>query len=210
MMISVVIPAYNEGKNIKNVLTVLKKINIIDEIIVVNDGSTDNTEKEALLFDVKLINFATNLGKGAAIKKGIQIAKGDILVLLDADLVGFTPNHFSKLVKPVLENNCDMTVGIFSSGRKRTDLAQKIAPFLSGQRALKKNLFIEFINNKDIDICKYGIEVALTKYAKEKNLKVHHVQLENLTHIMKEEKLGLIKGFHARLKMYKDILKVWM
>lgn len=209
-MISVVIPAYNEEKNIKAVLTELKKINMIDEIIVVNDGSTDNTEKVASLFDVELVNFNTNLGKGAAVKKGIQIAKGDVLVLLDADLVGFTPNHFSKLVKPVLENYCDMAVGIFSSGRKRTDLAQKIAPFLSGQRALKKDLFIEFINDEDIDICKYGIEVALTKYAKEKNLRVQHIQLENLTHIMKEEKLGLVKGFHARLKMYKDILKVWM
>jgi len=209
-MISVIIPAYNEEKNIKNVLNVLKKINIIDEIIVVNDGSTDNTEKEVLLFDVKLVNFDKNLGKGAAVKRGIQIAKGDVLVLLDADLVGFTPNHFSKLVKPVLENNCGMTVGVFSSGRKRTDLAQKIAPFLSGQRALKKDLFLEFINDKDIDILKYGIEIALTKYAKEKNLRVQHVQLENMTHIMKEEKLGFIKGFRARLRMYKDILKVWM
>lgn len=209
-MISVIIPAYNEEKNIKNVLNVLKKINIIDEIIVVNDGSTDNTEKEVLLFDVKLVNFDKNLGKGAAVKRGIQIAKGDVLVLLDADLVGFTPNHFCKLVKPVLENNCDMTVGVFSSGRKRTDLAQKIAPFLSGQRALKKDLFLEFINDKDIDILKYGIEIALTKYAKEKNLRVQYVQLENMTHIMKEEKLGFIKGFRARLRMYKDILKVWM
>ncbi|MBP2073172.1 glycosyltransferase family 2 protein [Thermoanaerobacterium butyriciformans] len=209
-MISVIIPAYNEEKNIKNVLYVLKKINIIDEIIVVNDGSTDDTEKVVSLFEVKLINLRTNLGKGAAVKRGIQAANGDFLVLLDADLIGFTPEHFNKLVKPVLENNCDMTVGVFSSGRKRTDLAQKIAPFLSGQRALKKDLFIEFINDKDIDILKYGIEVALTKYAKEKHLRVQHVQLENMTHIMKEEKLGFIKGFKARLRMYKDILKVWM
>ncbi|WHE08137.1 glycosyltransferase family 2 protein [Thermoanaerobacterium thermosaccharolyticum] len=209
-MISVIIPAYNEEKNIKNVLNVLKKINIIDEIIVVNDGSTDDTEKVVSLFEVKLINLRTNLGKGAAVKRGIQAANGDFLVLLDADLIGFTPEHFNKLVKPVLENNCDMTVGVFSSGRKRTDLAQKIAPFLSGQRALKKDLFIEFINDKDIDILKYGIEVALTKYAKEKHLRVQHVQLENMTHIMKEEKLGFIKGFKARLRMYKDILKVWM
>ncbi|TCW38652.1 glycosyl transferase family 2 [Thermohydrogenium kirishiense] len=209
-MISVIIPAYNEEKNIKNVLNVLKKINIIDEIIVVNDGSTDDTEKVVSLFEVKLINLRTNLGKGAAVRRGIQAANGDFLVLLDADLIGFTPEHFNKLVKPVLENNCDMTVGVFSSGRKRTDLAQKIAPFLSGQRALKKDLFLEFINDKDIDILKYGIEIALTKYAKEKNLRVQHVQLENMTHIMKEEKLGFIKGFRARLRMYKDILKVWM
>lgn len=209
-MISVIIPAYNEEKNIKNVLNVLKKINIIDEIIVVNDGSTDDTEKVVSLFEVKLINLRTNLGKGAAVRRGIQAANGDFLVLLDADLIGFTPEHFNKLVKPVLENNCDMTVGVFSSGRKRTDLAQKIAPFLSGQRALKKDSFMDFINDSGVDILKYGIEVALTKYAKEKHLRVQHVQLENMTHIMKEEKLGFIKGFRARLRMYKDILKVWM
>lgn len=210
MMISVIIPAYNEGKNIKDVLKVLEKINIIDETIVVNDGSTDDTEKVVSLFNVKLINLKTNLGKGAALKRGIQAANGDVLVLLDADLIGFTPEHFNKLVKPVLDNNCDMTVGVFSSGRKRTDLAQKIAPFLSGQRTLKRDVFIDFINDSDVDILKYGIEVALTKYAKEKHLRVLHVQLENMTHIMKEEKLGFIKGFKARLMMYKDILKVWM
>lgn len=210
MMISVIIPAYNEGKNIKDVLKVLEKINIIDETIVVNDGSTDDTEKVVSLFNVKLINLKTNLGKGAALKRGIQAANGDVLVLLDADLIGFTPEHFNKLVKPVLDNKCDMAVGIFSSGRKRTDLAQKIAPFLSGQRALKKDVLIDFINKSDVDILKYGIEVALTKYAKEKHLRVQHVQLENMTHVMKEEKLGFIKGFKARLMMYKDILKVWI
>ncbi|MDI3311828.1 MAG: glycosyltransferase family 2 protein [Thermoanaerobacterium sp.] len=209
-MISVIIPAYNEEKNIEDVLKVLKKIDIIDEIIVVNDGSTDNTEKVVSLYDVNLINLRTNLGKGAAVRRGIQAANGDVLVLLDADLIGFTPEHFNKLVKPVLDNNCDMTVGVFSSGRKRTDLAQKIAPFLSGQRTLKRDVFIDFINDSDVDILKYGIEVALTKYAKEKHLRVLHVQLENMTHIMKEEKLGFIKGFKARLMMYKDILKVWM
>ncbi|SNX55480.1 glycosyltransferase family 2 protein [Thermoanaerobacterium sp. RBIITD] len=209
-MISVIVPAYNEEKNIKNVLCILEHIDVIGEIIVVNDGSTDNTAKVASNFNVTIVNQEKNMGKGAAIKIGIQKSIGDIIVMLDADLVGLTENHFKKLVEPILDNNADMTIGIFSSGRKTTDWAQKIAPFLSGQRAMKKKLFMEFIEEKNIDVCKYGLEVALTKYAKSKKLRVQHVPFENMTHIMKEEKLGLIRGFYSRLKMYRDILKVWI
>ncbi|ERM92325.1 MULTISPECIES: glycosyltransferase family 2 protein [Caldanaerobacter] len=206
-MISVIVPAYNEGKNIGRVLSVLEKIDVIDEIIVVNDGSTDNTEEEAKKYKVKVINLEKNQGKGRALKEGVLNAKGDIIVMLDADLIGFTEKHFYSLVMPVVKDEADMTVGIFSGGRKSTDLAQKIAPFLSGQRAIKKK-FLEDI--KEMEISKFGVEVALNRYAKKNNLRVVTVPLENMTHVMKEEKLGFVKGFAARMKMYFEILRMWV
>ncbi|MGB9809042.1 MAG: glycosyltransferase family 2 protein [Caldanaerobacter sp.] len=206
-MISVIVPAYNEGKNIGRVLSVLEKIEIIDEIVVVNDGSTDNTREEAQKYRVKLINLEKNQGKGKALKEGVLNSKGDIIVMLDADLIGFTEKHFYALVMPVIKDEADMTVGIFSGGRTSTDLAQKIAPFLSGQRAIKRK-FIEDI--KEMEISKFGVEVALNRYAKKNRLRVVTVPLENMTHVMKEEKLGLVKGFAARMKMYFEILKMWL
>ncbi|MEW8996330.1 MAG: glycosyltransferase family 2 protein [Thermoanaerobacter sp.] len=204
-MISVVIPAFNEGKNIGRVLSVLETIDLIDEIIVVNDGSTDDTKEQALKYDVKLVDLPKNQGKGKALKAGIDNAKGDIIVMLDADLIGFTEKHFVNLVSPVLKDEADMTIGIFSGGRKSTDFAQKVAPFLSGQRAIKRQ-FLE--NIEKMEISKFGVEIALNKHAKKNKLRVVNVPLENLSHVMKEEKLGLIKGFYARLKMYFDILKM--
>ncbi|MGH2331854.1 MULTISPECIES: glycosyltransferase family 2 protein [Thermoanaerobacter] len=204
-MISVVIPAFNEGKNIGRVLSVLETIDMIDEIIVVNDGSTDDTKEQALKHDVKLVDLPKNQGKGKALKAGIDNAKGDIIVMLDADLIGLTEKHFVNLVSPVLKDEADMTIGIFSGGRKSTDFAQKVAPFLSGQRAIKRQ-FLE--NIEKMEISKFGVEIALNKHAKKNKLRVVNVPLENLSHVMKEEKLGLIKGFYARLKMYFDILKM--
>ncbi|MBT1279935.1 glycosyltransferase family 2 protein [Thermoanaerobacter sp. CM-CNRG TB177] len=206
-MISVVIPAFNEGKNIGRVLSVLETIDMIDEIIVVNDGSTDDTKEQALKHDVKLVDLPKNQGKGKALKAGIDNAKGDIIVMLDADLIGLTEKHFVNLVSPVLKDEADMTIGIFSGGRKSTDFAQKVAPFLSGQRAIKRQ-FLE--NIEEMEISRFGVEIALNRHAKKNKLRVVNVPLENLSHVMKEEKLGLMRGFYARLRMYFDILKMWI
>lgn len=206
-MISVIIPAYNEEKNISNVLKVLKNISILEEIIVVNDGSTDDTVKVAQEFNIKIVNNTKNMGKSYAVKVGVMESKCDMIVMLDADLIGFNESHFIQLVDPVINGKADVTIGIFSSGRKLTDFAQKIAPFLSGQRAMKRNLLIDFFNDNDIDIFKYGFEVALTKYLKMHNFRIINVPLKNMSHVMKEEKLGFFKGFYTRLIMYKDILK---
>lgn len=204
MSIDCIIPAYNEEKTVGEVIDVVKKVDCIRNIIVVNDGSNDNTSLVANSKGVKVIDNVKNMGKGAAIKIGLENTDADIILLLDADLIGLTPSHIFDLLNPVLNNEADMSVGIFSSGRLATDLAQFVAPNLSGQRALKRYV-LDTMNN--IDITKYGVEVALTKHVQRMKYKVKNVEMKDMTHIMKEEKLGFIKGFKARLKMYYDILK---
>ncbi|AIS52487.1 glycosyl transferase family 2 [Thermoanaerobacter kivui] len=206
-MISVIVPAFNEGKNIGRVLSVLEKIDIIDEIIVVNDGSTDDTKEQALKYNVKVFDLEENSGKGKALKAGIENSKGDIIVMLDADLIGLTEKHFLSLVNPVLKDEADMTIGIFAGGRKFTDFAQKVAPFLSGQRAIKRK-FLE--NIQEMEMSRFGVEIALNRHAIKNNLRIVNVPLENMTHVMKEEKLGFFRGFYARLRMYFDIIKMWV
>ncbi|KPU43908.1 glucosyl-3-phosphoglycerate synthase [Oxobacter pfennigii] len=204
MKITAIIPAYNEVKHIADVLLVLKKVNIIDEIIVVSDGSCDGTAEKARSFGVNVIELKNNLGKGGAMKEGLKNCGASIVLFLDADLIGLTEKHIYNLLSPVINDFADMTIGIFANGRLATDLAQKIAPHLSGQRAVKKSV-IDNIEN--MYITRYGIEAALTKYAEINNLRVDMVPLPDMTHHMKEEKLGLAKGFAARLKMYWDILR---
>jgi hypothetical protein len=98
----------------------------------------------------------------------------------------------------------DMSIGIFAHGRLATDMAQFIAPYLSGQRAIRKHLLNQITN---MEVARYGIEVTMTKYARKLGWRVKEVELTDLTHIMKEEKLGLIKGMSARAKMYWEIAK---
>ena len=84
-----------------------------------------------------------------------------------------------------------------------TDLAHFITPFLSGQRAIKRDLFLKI---PFVEVSRYGIEIALTRYAKKHKIPIIKVKLYNLTHVTKENKLGFFKGFKMRLKMYKEII----
>lgn len=204
MKVACVIPAYNEEKTIADVINVVKSVSEIDEIIVVSDGSTDNTAEISRKLGVNTLDFKNNRGKGAAVKSGVENTDADVIVFLDADLIGLTSKHVTELIAPILNESADMTIGVFGSGRLATDLAQKVAPNLSGQRALRRKVLSD-ING--IDMTRYGVEIALTKIAERENYSVKTIVLKDMTHIMKEEKLGLTKGFAARIKMYWDIIR---
>jgi glycosyltransferase involved in cell wall biosynthesis len=205
MNVTAIIPAYNEEQTIANVVCCVKNVDKIQKIIVVSDGSTDRTADIARECGVDVIELQENVGKGGAIKAGINECGTEVILFLDADLIGLTEKHVLDLISPVINNESDMTVGIFKNGRMVTDLAQKVTPYLSGQRAIKKSI-IDKISN--IDITRYGVEVAVTKYVEKTSVRVQEVDLPDMTHLTKEEKLGLIKGVQARLKMYWDIVKI--
>jgi len=204
--IAVVIPAYDEEKTIGNVLKPISTLSIIDEIVVVSDGSHDRTASIARSYNARVIELDKNHGKTNAVLTGVQSTDADIILMLDADLIGLTNEHIINLLQPVVDNKADMTIGVFSSGRGATDLAQKIAPFLSGQRAICKAVLDRL---EDYKITNYGIEMALTLMAEKEKIRTQLVYLPNLTHLMKEEKRGFFMGFLSRMKMYWDILFIF-
>lgn len=204
MLIAAILPAYNEEKTIGRIIELLKKVEIIDQIIVVSDGSSDRTVEIASSLGVKVIALKQNIGKGGAMRYGVDFANAGLILFLDADLIGLRVEHIFALLLPVLEDRADMTVGIFGQGRLTTDFAHRIAPFLSGQRVVRKNILEEISN---LDLTRFGFEMALTKYMMKSNFRVEKVLLPDLTHVMKEEKMGFIRGFAARLKMYWEIAK---
>ena len=137
-------------------------------------------------------------------KAGLEQTAAEIVLFLDADLIGLTEDHVNALLQPVLENQALMSLGVFEKGRIATDLAQKVAPYLSGQRALQRDLLSDL---SDLDLTRFGVEVALHRYMEENKIPVALVNLPDLSHLMKEEKLGLWKGLAARGKMYWEIIK---
>ena len=202
MEITALIPAYNEEKTIGTIIQTLKNIELIDDILVIDDGSADNTSKEARQSGARVIKLDQNQGKGAALQKGIECIDSHIALMLDGDLIGLNEKHINKLIKPLLNEEVDMVVGVFNEGRGLTDLAQMVTPNLSGQRALK----LEVIKDLDLTEKGFGVEISLNKYVKE-NGTVKFVDLPELTHVMKEEKMGFVKGLVARMKMYWEILR---
>jgi len=203
--VAAIIPAYNEEKTIGSVITALKSSSKVDRIIVVSDGSEDGTVNTTMGYgDVEVIELLDNRGKGGAVKAGLDRCPAEVLLILDADLIGLSEEHIDLLLKPVLEGSAEMSVGVFEKGRIATDIAQKMAPFLSGQRALKRELLE---NISDLDLSRFGIEVALSKYVEDNEINAEVVQLPDLSHVMKEEKLGFWKGVLARAIMYWEIFK---
>ena len=113
-MISVVIPVYNEVNTIKEIVRRVQAVDLVKEIIIVDDASTDDT-KDVLneLKDGKRVTVffhQSNQGKGAALRTAFQHVKGEIVIIQDADLE-YDPQEYSKLIKPIIEGKADAVYG---------------------------------------------------------------------------------------------------
>lgn len=207
MHIVVVIPAFNEEERLPGVLEAVTACPLVRQVLVVDDGSEDNTAKVVQKFGVKVIRLERNLGKAGAVWVGLQEVSEPIVVLLDADLIGLKPYHIEALAQPVACDGVDMTLGVFRGGRFWTDLSHLIAPWVSGQRAMP----IERVRKlPDFSELGYGLEAALNKFAREQGWLVKTVFLYGVSHVMKEEKLGFLKAVKARAEMYWDVGRGWL
>lgn len=185
-------------------LEVVGRAPLVNELIVVDDGSVDGTADVARAGRARVIRLGTNRGKGAALQAGLESTEADILLFVDADLVGLSDDHILDLLTPLLEDEeLVMTVGRFTGGRLRTDLAQKLVPSISGQRALRRQFLEGFSNLANMG---FEVEVALTRHAKRSGAKFREIELSDLTQVMKEEKLGWPRGILSRMRMYGQML----
>lgn len=115
MMLTIIIPCYNERATIRSIVDAVKASPYADkEIIIVDDCSTDGTkallESEISLIVDKIIYHNVNKGKGAAIRTGIQLARGDLVIIQDADLE-YDPSDYSALVQPIVQDQADVVFG---------------------------------------------------------------------------------------------------
>jgi glycosyltransferase involved in cell wall biosynthesis len=114
MKISVIIPAYNEKNTIQEIVRRVQAMKMVDEIIIVDDGSTDGTRDLISNMDgknnVRIILHEKNQGKGAAVRTGISAANGEVLIIQDADLE-YDPREYPNLMKPIEEGMADVVYG---------------------------------------------------------------------------------------------------
>ncbi len=206
MKTSVIIPAYNEAERIQSVLKAVDAAENPIELIVVNDGSTDNTSEvvEENEIDLTLLELKKNTGKSNALARGVEEASHSNLMFVDADLKGLESGHINDMIDTYREGNWDMVIGVFHKGRLNTDISQKISPHLSGQRVLSKKIWKK-LNKSAAE--EFGVEMALTKLSLKEDLSTTKVKLTGVTHVMKEEKRGFTEGLKSRLKMYGNIIK---
>ena len=115
MKLSVIMPVYNERQFIEEAVRQVAAVKLADEILVVDDGSTDGTRDlypaiQALEPTVRVILQSHNQGKGAAVRAGFQQATGDILLIQDADLE-YDPRDYAALIRPIVEGRADVVYG---------------------------------------------------------------------------------------------------
>lgn len=217
--ISIIIPAYNEAGKIKDTLENIKCIDEINEIIVVDDGSSDDTSKIASSVEsekLKLFTLERNKGKGYALNYGLKIAmeKADIIGFLDGDL-GSSSKEVKKLIDPILNNEADVIIAKFPPAKKKGGLGfvkglakesvlemtgKELDATLSGQRLFKKEVLKRF----DEIPFGYGVEVGMTIDILKYGYTIKEV-LVNMTH---SETGRDLKGFIHRGKQYYHIKKV--
>lgn len=169
--VSVLIPAHNEEKNLENVINVLKNNNndeIIDEIIVIDNASTDKTHEIAAKAGATVLK-CVNQGKGYAMETGLEYAKNEIIVFLDADIDNYDKDLIKTLIKPIIYENADFVKSRFErKGGRITELVAKpllditfsnIYKFsqpLSGMIAGKREYFKKVKFEKD-----YGVDIGI-------------------------------------------------
>ena len=217
--ISIIIPAYNEEDKIKDTLESIKGISEINEIVVVDDGSSDNTTKIASEIKdnkIKVFKLDKNRGKGYALNYGLEIAikNADIIGFLDGDL-GSSSSEVKKLITPILNNEADVIIAKFPPAKKKGGLGfvkglakdsvleltgVELDATLSGQRIFKREVLEQF----DEIPFGYGVEVGMTIDILKKGYTIKEV-LVNMTH---SETGRDLKGFIHRGKQYYHIKKV--
>ncbi len=196
---SAIIPSFNEGKRIGQVLEVLTQSQALSEIIVIDDGSDDNTEDVVKAYKgVTYFRNQTNQGKGYSMERGAALAREEIIFFCDADLRGLTPDIVEQIIAPVAEGSFDMYIGVRSNLMQR---AVTLFALNSGERALKKSVWQDLPRYYKY---RYRIEAGLnyftTKHGKGFGWKTFdHYQT------LKETKYGIIKGTLRRWWMNFDV-----
>lgn len=209
--ISIVVPAWNEGQTIARLAEVLKNFPYYNEVLMINDGSTDNTlEVIAHLAQqnpkIKLLNHIENSGKTAAVLTGVNAATGDLIVLLDADLLSLTHDHLIRLIYYVVKGDYAMTMLDRGSDRKAAigwfhSFGGRI---FGGERAFWKTDFIKIkFSGKE----RYGLEAILNLNYVKKKLKIRTIYSPDLSSLTQFDKKGVWGGLRAYQKMFDEMLQ---
>ncbi|MFH1256236.1 MAG: HAD-IB family phosphatase [Candidatus Diapherotrites archaeon] len=186
--VSVIIPAYNECKTIRKVIEIVKKNKWVDELIVVDDGSKDETAEEARKAGAIVFSHSKNRGKGAAIKTGIEKSKGQILCFVDADLKDLNPKAVDLLVEPLAFNEADIVKGDFERAAGRVTqlvanplmkhlFGETIRQPLSGQFSARRKILEKMPIAND-----YGVDVGILLDATKKGARLKEVFIGKIEH----------------------------
>ncbi|HHX74433.1 MAG TPA: glycosyltransferase family 2 protein [Firmicutes bacterium] len=213
MLVSAVIPAYNEEKTIAATVSALQSVSAVGEIVVVDDGSRDLTAEKAKAAGATVVSLPRNAGKAGALAAGVKHARGDILCFVDADL-GASAAGFARLIPPVVTGEADMVIAAFPPAARRGGFGlvknfaraairlgggfDSTSP-LSGQRVLRREVW----EQAGCGLRGFGVEVGLTIGSLRRGFCVCEIAVE-MTH---RETGRNLAGFWHRGRQLADVVR---
>ncbi len=206
MPASVVIPAYNEGRTIGAVVEPLRHHPLVDEILVVSDGSTDDTVERAAAAGAHVIELHANCGKASALAAGVRAARSDVLLFIDADVTGLKPEIVTRMLAAGHRRRMRHVRRHLRPARVLDEPPAALHPDpAAGERALRREVWdrvpLPYLRN-------FQIEIALNYFAKSAGARMTHEVMPGLRQVIKERKRGLWTGVWQRVLMIRDILTV--
>jgi glycosyltransferase involved in cell wall biosynthesis len=216
MIVSVIIPVFNEAHTIEEILHRVEAQEVASEILIIDDGSSDGTRDKLLSLNdyehVKVIFHDKNKGKGAAVRTGIQNATGEVLLIQDADLE-YDPRDYPALLQPIEEGIADVVYGSrFLGGPRRTAMfwhmvANKLLTFMTnllyntilsdmetGYKVFKR----EIVEGMKLRANKFDFEPEFTAKILKQKVRIYEVPISfNPRDYEEGKKIGIVDAFQA-------------
>jgi len=168
--VSAIVPVFNEEKRVGKVIGTLLKSSLINEVICINDGSSDKSLEVLKGFGekIKLISFKKNQGKGKAVVAGIKKAKGEFLLFCDSDLINFTLDHIKKMLEPILSRKTRVVFAVPALDETGRYARHEI--FLAGERIYPRKDLLPHISKLTRTRGAGGSEVVLNTLFRKKEI----------------------------------------
>jgi glycosyltransferase involved in cell wall biosynthesis len=203
--VAAIIPALNEEKTIEGVVRVIVSSKDVNEVIVVSDGSKDETAARARSAGARVIELLDTVGKGSAMRKGVDSTNAEIILFLDADLKGLSTEHISLLLRPVISGDLKMNVGLRDRGKFSRIVGPRL-PLVSGERAMIREVF-EIV--PDEHLRGYMVEASLNFACRSRKWKYGSAFMSGLKIRTKVDKVGFRKAVPQYIKMWAQVCKAF-
>jgi polyisoprenyl-phosphate glycosyltransferase len=202
VFVDAVIPARNEQDTIVLNVDAARGSRLVRDVIVVDDGSTDDTAARARTAGARVLRRSGSAGsKAHAMRDGVDASDADAILFVDADCTGLTSAHLDAIVEPVVEGRAALSLGTFDYGPVLNPIVRRVPP-LTGERCVPRELFDAISPDK---LEGYTIEIRINEVVCERRLPVVLRTMEGVFHRTKRDKFGRAEGVKRTLRMFRDL-----
>lgn len=204
LTVTCIIPAWNEAARLPAVLAAVVGHPFVTEVLVVDDGSTDGTAEVARSGGAGVLTMVPNGGKSAAVAAGLRAARGEIVLLIDADLLGLSARHVTELLLPLRTGLADVSISL----RSNAPLPWRLIglDYISGERAMFAATLRPHLDRVE-ELRGFGLEVFLNRLWLRERQRIAIVPLAGVASPSKLTKRGWARGIADDLRMLRDIFR---